>query len=382
MLDFRRLVTKTDRITAKSREISCIRLHLGEPALKFPSVVRERIKEALIEALERGVTRYTPPAGLTELREVLVDKLRDRNRIDADLNEIVVTAGGTAALSLIFRFFAKNSFVAIPDPGWFAYPSIIRVAEADVIHVSEQEYGYEALLKAREEAKKRNKELKIIVVNSPSNPTGHIFNKEQLREIIDFAEDYSVYIVSDEVYEDFILTGEHVSPAALSKEHVFSVFSLSKTYGLTGLRIGYIVAPDREKARKLTVAQLHTYVCPTSFAQYIALVCIRERIEREYINQWLETIKMNVEYIDELLMERNIEWTRPLGGIYVWFPLPNVDSWEFALKLLEEKRVSVAVGEDFGTKWNEYVRVLTAVDTQLFREGVNRIFRLYDELLT
>ena len=382
MLDFRRLVTKTDRITAKSREISCIRLHLGEPALRFPSVVRGRIKEALIEALERGVTRYTPPAGLTELREVLVDKLRDRNRIDADLNEIVVTAGGTAALSLIFRFFAKNSFVAIPDPGWFAYPSIIRVAEADVIHVSEQEYGYEALLKAREEAKKRNKELKIIVVNSPSNPTGHIFNKEQLREIIDFAEDYSVYIVSDEVYEDFIMTGEHVSLAALSKEHVFSVFSLSKTYGLTGLRIGYIVAPDREKARKLTVAQLHTYVCPTSFAQYIALVCIRERIEREYINQWLETIKMNVEYIDELLMERNIEWTRPLGGIYVWFPLPNVDSWEFALKLLEEKRVSVAVGEDFGTKWNEYVRVLTAVDTQLFREGVNRIFRLYDELLT
>jgi len=217
-------------------------------------------------------------------------------------------------------------------------------------------------------------------MNSPSNPTGYVFNREQLKEIIDFAEDYSVYIVSDEVYEDFILAGKHVSPASLSREYVFSVSSLSKTYGLTSLRIGYIVAPDREATRKLIIAQLHTHVCTPSFAQYVALICIREHVEREYIDRWLKTIGMNINYIDELLMKSNIEWNRPLEGIYVLFPLPNVDSWEFALKLLEEKKVSVAVGEDFGTKWNEYVRVLTAVDAQVFKEGVKRIFELYDEI--
>ena len=380
MMDFDKFVTKTDRITARSRRFECIRLHLGEPTFEFPSVVKEKLKEALVEALDKGVTRYTPPAGLVELREVIADKLWEKNGIDADSREIIVTAGGTAALSLVFRFFSKDSFVAIPDPGWFAYPSIIRVSGADVIYVPEQEYGYEALLRAREEARKHDKELRIIVINSPSNPTGYVFNKEQLKEIIDFAEDYSVYIVSDEVYEDFILRGENVSPASLSREHVFSVYSLSKTYGLTGLRIGYLVAPDREIARKLTIAQLHTYVCTTSFAQYVALVCIREHIEKEYIDQWLKTIRDNINYIDELLIRRNIKWRKPIGGIYVWFPLPNVDSWEFALKLLEEKRVSVAVGEDFGTKWNEYIRVLTAADAQVFRKGVKRIFELYDEI--
>ena len=381
MFDIERFITKTDRIIAKAREKAAIRLQWGEPAFKLPIDVKERIKNALTEAIDKGLTRYTSPAGLEELRSIIVDKLKEKNKINASVEEIVVTVGGTAALSFIFKILAKDNFIVIPDPGWFAYPPVAHIVGADIIYVPEERYGYEELLKAKAEAERRGKKLKAIVINSPSNPSGYIYSKAQLKEILDFAEDYSIFVISDEVYEDFVLKGKHVSAASLNKERVLSVFSLSKTYSLTGLRIGYIVAPDESLAKKIAIAQLHTYVCPPSITQYVAMICIREKIEGMYIKEWLKGIEENVEYVAKALLERNIRWREPMGGIYVWFPLPKVDSAKFAEKLLEEKGVGVAIGEDFGTRWQEYIRVLSAVDGQVFREGLTRIFDLYDNLM-
>ncbi len=374
--DFKRIITHTDRVIAKAKAPDIIKLSWGEPA--FPP--SKKIREALLEAFNKGYTRYTPPAGLQELREAISDKLRRKNKIDTDPSEIIVTVGGTGALHLIFRLIAKGEVITIPNPGWFAYPSVIRVAEANLVWIDEKKYGYEALQKAREGLKRKGKELKAIVINSPSNPSGYIFSEKQLKEILDFAEDYSAYIISDEVYEDFILEGKHISIASIKKDCVFTVFSLSKTYALTGLRIGYIVAPDKQIAKELTILQLHTCVCPTSFAQYVALVCIRDRIEEEYISKWISVIKENIQYLDKKLKERGITWEKPKGGIYAWFPLPRIDSKKFAFELLEKKKVAVAVGADFGTKWDEYIRITTAVEPEIFREGIDRILQYYDEI--
>lgn len=376
MLELEKLVTHTDRIIARARRPGVIRLQWGEPAFPPPRAVRE----ALLEALDLGLTRYTPPAGLPELREAIARKLREKNSVMCDAREVVVTAGGTAALHFVFRLLARGGAVAVQDPGWFAYPAIIRVAGAEVVWVPEEKLGYEELERAREDAKRKGLDLRVVVVNTPSNPSGTMFSRETLKEVLDFAEDRGVWVVSDEVYEDFVLDGTHVSPASISRERVFAVYSLSKTYALTGLRIGYVVAPDESWARRLTIMQLHTYVCPTSFAQHVARVLIERRVEREYMSEWLSTIRKNVELTERALRERGIEWRRPKGGIYAWFPLPGQDSAEFARLLLEKMSVAVAVGKDFGTRWDEWIRVTTAVPSDTYEEGLRRIFKLYDEL--
>lgn len=380
MIELEKLVTKTDRITARARRKNALRLHLGEPDFPVPSYVKEEIIGFFKESIEKGYTRYTDPRGIRELREVLSEKLHRKNKIDAEPSQIVVTAGGTAALSLIFRLIAANDYVAIPDPAWFAYPSIIRVAEAKIVRIPENSYNYETLSKITEELRKKEGELKAIVVNSPSNPTGYVYSREELREIIDFAEDYSVFVISDEVYEDYPLTREPISVASINSEKVFSVYSMSKTYGLTGLRIGYLVAPNKELARKITIMQLHTYVCPTSMAQYIALRCIEEKIEEKLLPIWLKEIKTNISLTRKRLSEENIEWKEPMGGIYAWIGLPSIDSWIFARELLEKKLVSVAVGEDFGPRWKSYIRILLAVSNEKYSEGFSRILEFYKEI--
>ena len=253
-----------------------VHLELGEPDFRLP----DHVTEACIQALKDGFTKYTPNAGLEDLRDALSEKLKRENGFDADpKTEIMVTAGAMNALSLsILSIVNEGDEVVIPDPGYVSYVAQVLLAGGTPVYVPLLEKN-DFRVTAEDLERLVNKRTRMVMLNSPSNPTGAVEHKEDLKGIADLAIDKDLLVLSDEPYERLVYPGnQHYSIASLPGMHerTISIFSFSKTYAMTGMRIGYM-AGGKNLIRQMTKLQEHYVSCVNAVAQKGALAALQDR---------------------------------------------------------------------------------------------------------
>ncbi|MFR2066727.1 pyridoxal phosphate-dependent aminotransferase [Clostridium sp.] len=372
-------------ITAKAKEmkekgIDVISFSAGEPDFNTP----KNIINAAIKAMEDGNTKYTSVNGILQLREAICKKFKDDNGLEYNPSQIVVSTGAKQSLA--------NTFLAILNPGdevivstpyWVSYPELIKLADGKPVFVEGDEKSNYKFTKENLE-KAVTAKTKAIVLNTPNNPTGTIYNKEELEVIADFAKKYDIIIISDEMYEKLIYDNEnHISIASLSKdayERTIVINGLSKSYAMTGWRIGYCAAS--EKIAKLMISiQSHVTSNVCSITQYAALEALNGP-QDEIIKMINEFEKRRNYMINRIESIDNLSIVKPKGAFYIMINIENClgkeingkilnDSMEFCASLLENEKLAVIPGKAFGL--NNYIRVSYATSMEAIKEGLNRI---------
>ena len=372
-------------ITAKAKEmkekgIDVISFSAGEPDFNTP----KNIINAAIKGMEDGNTKYTSVNGILQLREAICKKFKDDNGLEYNPSQIVVSTGAKQSLA--------NTFLAILNPGdevivstpyWVSYPELIKLADGKPVFVEGDEKSNYKFTKENLE-KAVTAKTKAIVLNTPNNPTGTIYNKEELEVIADFAKKYNIIIISDEMYEKLIYDNEnHISIASLSKdayERTIVINGLSKSYAMTGWRIGYCAAS--EKIAKLMMSiQSHVTSNVCSITQYAALEALNG--PQDEITKMINEFEKRRNYmINRIESIDNLSIVKPKGAFYIMINIENClgkeingkilnDSMEFCASLLENEKLAVIPGKAFGL--NNYIRVSYATSMEAIKEGLNRI---------
>ncbi|WP_278600489.1 pyridoxal phosphate-dependent aminotransferase, partial [Clostridium tertium] len=265
----------TLEITAKAKElkesgVDVVSFGAGEPDFNTP----ENIIEAAIKAMKDGKTKYTPTSGILDLRKSICDKFKKDNELNYDTDQIVVSTGAKQSLANTFlAILNEGDEVIIPTPYWVSYPELVKLAGGVPVFINtnkENDYKYSA----KELRNLITSKTKAILVNSPNNPTGSIYTREELTEIAELAKEYDLIIISDEIYEKLIYDNEkHISIASISKdsyERTIVINGLSKAYAMTGWRIGYS-ASSKEIAKLMSSVQSHVTSNINSVSQYAAI---------------------------------------------------------------------------------------------------------------
>lgn len=375
--------SKTLAITAKAKELKksghdVIGLGAGEPDFNTPQYIIEAAKNAM----EDGLTKYTPAGGVIELREEIARKFKTDNNLDYKPEEIIVTSGAKHALYTLFQVLLNDGDeVILPSPYWVSYPEQIKLAGGvPVIIEALEETEFKITTDQLERA--ITDKTKAVIINSPSNPTGMVYTEEELRAIGEICLKKGVLIISDEIYEKLIYTeNPHVSIAQLSpelKEHTVVFNGVSKSYAMTGWRIGYAAGPA-DIIKAMTNLASHSTSNPTSISQYAALAAYAE--ENQPIEEMRKVFKERLDKLHGWLTEiPGVSCLKPQGAFYV-FPnvaeaaknngFSNVDDWVEAL--LEEEKVALVPGSSFGAPDN--VRLSYATSLDLLEEAAKRIKR-------
>ncbi len=346
-----------------------IHLEVGEPDFDTP----QHIVDAATKAATEGFTKYTPNAGILSLREALVEKLRTENGIDVSTQNVVVTLGGVGGMtSATMVTVEAGDEVLIPDPGWPNYESAVMLIGGVPRKYPLDPYrGFLPDLSALEELV--TERTKMLLINSPSNPTGAVFPRRTIEALLDFAYRHDLYLLSDEVYEHIIFEGEHTSPAKLNHDgRVITCFSFSKTYAMTGWRVGYIAA-SKEIAEVITKLQEPLISCVCGIAQKAAEAALLG--PQDCVAQMCQSYKKRRDTAVQILESSNLLTSIPQGAFYILLDISStgLDSYAFAKALLSEQRVAVAPGGTFGEVGKNYARVSLATQEGQLREGLERI---------
>ncbi|MEM2896954.1 MAG: pyridoxal phosphate-dependent aminotransferase [Candidatus Bathyarchaeia archaeon] len=365
--DIRKLLFE---ISSKMPDV--INLGIGEPDFDTP----KNIKDAAKKALDEGFTHYTSNAGLFELREAIAKKLKEENRIEANPEtEIMVTLGGMQALHLAFSSLLKRGErVLIPTPAWSAYAPAISIAGGIPVEVGTSEKNeFKASIEDLE--KSLSKKTKAIIINSPNNPTGSVLTKDEIEEIADFAVEHDLTIISDEIYEKLIYEGEHISVASLDglKDRVVTINGFSKTYAMTGWRIGYAVAKE-ETISKMLKHQMYDATCPTSFIQKAAIEALTG--PQDSVKSMREEYARRRDFVYKRLIEMNgVSAIKPKGAFYIFPSMKafKMSSEKISAHLLKEARVMILPGSIFGKCGEGYVRISYAIAYEKLKVALDKV---------
>ncbi|WP_405276817.1 pyridoxal phosphate-dependent aminotransferase [Methanobrevibacter sp.] len=349
------MINPTSRI--KSIELSQIRkmfevtnpdainLGIGEPDFNVP----ENIKKAMKESIDKNETHYTSNKGIIELREEIVKKFKNDNGIKTNPDNIIVTAGASEALFICAQaFIEKGDEVILPNPGFLSYEACVKIAEGTVVPV-DCKMENEFKLKAEDVSEKITKDTKAIVLNSPSNPTGAVMEKEDIKAIADLSMDNDFLIISDEIYEKIIYDKKHYSPANYS-DNVITLNGFSKTYAMTGLRIGYLNANENITEELLKVHQ-YNIACASTTSQkgaYEALTGPQDEVEK-----MISEFKNRRNLIVSRLNGMGYETVNAEGAFYVF---PKIEDEDFVVKAAKAGVITVP-GAAFGSNGQGHVRM-------------------------
>lgn len=347
----------------------------GEPDFDTP----EFIKQACIEALQAGKTKYTPAPGIPDLRKALAKKYQEEYGLsNIDMFNTVVSPGGKFTCYLaILALCSPGDEVIIPAPYWVSYPEMAKLAGATPVEVfagGDQDFK---VTPAQIEAAVTEKS-KLIIINSPSNPTGTVYTEEELRAIYEVAEKHNLWILSDEIYEYLLYEDvKHFSIASIGEEafkRTVIASGFSKTFSMTGWRLGTLVAP-LEVAKAVAKLQSQTSSNPTTFAQFGALAALERPDEaRAAVKEMLVAFDRRRKYLrSELLSIDGITCPNAQGAFYLF---PDISSFglssnDFSTRLLKEKEVAVVPGEGFGAPG--YIRLSYATSDEVIEKGIKRI---------
>ena len=343
----------------------------GEPDMDTP----EHIKAAAIAALQEGHTKYTPSSGILELRKAISKKFAADNSLEYKPGQIIVSNGAKqSCFNAISAVVNPGDEVVIPAPFWLSYPEMVRIAGGVPVIVQTKEEN-DWKMTAEEFENAMTPCTKMVIINSPGNPTGSVYTREELRAISEVAAEEDIYILSDEIYEKLTYDGaEHVSIASLTPEAydlTITVNGFSKAYAMTGWRLGYLGAPE-PIAKAIDSMQSHTTSNPCSFAQYGGLAALTG--DQQCVTDMREEFDIRRQYMFERLSGiSGIKAVKPLGAFYI---LANVSSFglksqNFADRLLSKANVALVPGIAFGD--DRTVRLSDAASLDIIKTGLDRI---------
>jgi len=362
-------------ISAKAKSLKAqghnvIDFGAGQPDFE-PS---EHVKQAIIKSLEKkGYAKYTASSGIPELKKAIVEKLKKDNNIEYTEKQIIVSCGAKHSLyNIMHAMLDKGDEVIIPSPYWVSYPEMVKLAEGIPVFV---ETDNEFKIKANKIAEAVTERTKIIIINSPSNPTGAVIDDEELKKIADIAIKHNIFVVSDEIYEKIIFGKKHLSIASLKddiKKLTITVNGISKAYAMPGLRIGY-AAGDEEIIKAMSRIQDQSTSNPTSIIQESAVEAIKG--QQEDLEKMRKEFEKRRDFIVKALNEMGFTCPQPEGAFYVFPKLPDKfeDSVKFTEELLEKEKVAVVPGIYFGKEG--YIRLSYACSIEEIKDGMERIKR-------
>lgn len=372
-------------ITAKAKEmkengVDVISFGVGEPDFNTP----QNIIDAAVKAMNDGNTKYTNVNGILPLREAICRKFKEDNGLSYNPSQIVVSTGAKQSLANAFlAILNPGDEVIVSNPYWVSYPELVGLADGKAVFVnSNEETDYKFTKENLEEV--ISEKTKAIILNTPNNPTGTIYSKEELIEIAEFAKKYNLIIISDEMYEKLIYDGEkHISIASISKdsyERTIVINGLSKSYAMTGWRLGYCGASEKI-AKLMTNIQSHMTSNVCSITQYASIEALNG--PQDKVKEMIVEFEKRRNYmVDRLESIEKLSIIKPQGAFYIMINIDKClgrtvngevikDSMDFSDKLLESEKVAVVPGKAFGL--DNYVRVSYATSMEAIREGLNRI---------
>lgn len=323
-----------------------INLGIGEPDFD----VADNIKIAMKDAVDNNYTHYTPNKGYIELREELVKKFKKDNDIKTNEENIIVTSGGSEAIYMCSQaFFNKDDEIILPDPSFLSYNACIDLAQAKAVRV-ECVMENDLKLKASDVEEKISSKTKAIILNSPCNPSGAVMDKEDIKAIADLSMDYDFLIISDEIYEKIIYNKKHYSPGRYS-DNTITLNGFSKTYAMTGLRIGYLNANENLNEELLKIHQ-YCVACASSIGQMGAIEALKG--PQDSVKSMVNEFEKRRDLITSRLMEMGYKTIIPEGAFYVY---PEIENPMKFVKKAADMGVITIPGIPFGLNGNKHVRM-------------------------
>ncbi|HHT9124344.1 MAG TPA: pyridoxal phosphate-dependent aminotransferase [Candidatus Brocadiia bacterium] len=365
------------------RGIKVIGFGMGEPDFDTP----EHIKEAAIKAIRDGFTKYTPTSGMPELKEAICEKLWRDNKLKYSPSQVIVSCGAKQAiLNIILVLCDKGDEVLIPSPYWVSYPEQVKMAGATPIFLKTwDENNFNISVELLENA--ITPKTKLLIMNSPSNPTGTVYSESELRKIVGYAVEKGLYVLSDEIYENIIYDGvKHASPASFGDEFmkkVITVNGFSKSYAMTGWRLGYAAGP-KEVIEAATKIQDHVSSNANSIAQKAGLAALKG--DQGSVAKMVEEFDKRRRYIvGRLNAIPDICCLTPRGAFYAF---PNVSALynrsiagtipknpsHLVDLLLEKARIAFVPGEPFGS--DNHIRISYATSMDAIEEGMDKLEKI------
>lgn len=355
----------------KSEGFDIVNLAAGEPDFDTPDFV----KEAGIEAIKSGFTKYTPTTGIPELKNLISEKLKKDNRLEYGPDQIVVSCGAKHSIfNALFVLVNPKDEVLIPQPYWVSYPEMVHLCQ-----------GLPRFIKTLPEnnfkvtpcqlKEQLSSKTKVFILNSPSNPTGCVYTEDELREIAGICVENKIFVISDEIYEKLIYDGlKHTSIAGFNKDIydlTVTINGLSKSYSMTGWRIGYLAAaPNISEA--VSRLQDHSTSNPNSIAQKAAVAALS--YSGDFFSKVVKEFQNRRDYcLERLNKMAKIKAVPPKGAFYIFCDITKtgLKSSVFANRLLEEKYVSFIPGDGFGM--DNYIRISFATSMEQLKKGMDRL---------
>lgn len=355
----------------KAEGIDVCSFGAGEPDCDTP----EHIKAAAMASLDGGFTKYTPSSGIPELRQAISDKFKHDNGIDYKPSQIIVSNGAKhSCYNAVLAVCEPGDEVIIPAPYWLSYPEMVRLAggEPVIVHTKE-ENNWKMTPEEFESA--MTPRTKMVIINSPGNPTGSVYTKEELEALVEIASTEDIFILSDEIYEKLTYDGaQHVSVASLSKtayDLTITINGFSKAYSMTGWRLGYLAAPE-PIAKAIDAIQSHSTSNPCSFAQKGGLAALKG--DQAPVEEMRQEFDVRRQYMVERLSALpRVSVVVPKGAFYVLANISGfgLSSSDFAEQLLAKHHVAVVPGVAFGD--DRTVRLSYATGLDVIKKGLDRI---------
>lgn len=380
-------------ITAKVKEmrkngIDVIGFGAGEPDFNTP----KNIQLAAIKAMEEGYTKYTAASGIIELKKAIANKFKRDNNLTYDVSQIIISNGAKQCINDVFQAILNpGDEVIISSPYWVTYPELVKLSDGvPVIITTEEKNSFKFTVNDLEKAV--TAKTKAIILNSPNNPTGTVYSKEEIEKIAEFSKKHDILIISDEIYEKLIYGDfKHLSIASLSEDlfkRTIVINGMSKTYAMTGWRIGYAASGNTEIIKLMSNLQGHTTANPNSIAQYASVEALTG--DQSSVEFMISKFKERRNYmVNKINSIENISCTMPEGAFYVMMNISKLigkkandkvikGSIDFAESLLEDSKVAVVPGDAFGV--SEYVRLSYATSMENIEEGLERIHNFVNKI--
>lgn len=381
----------TLEITAKAKAmkdegINVISFGAGEPDFNTP----ENIRKEGIRAIEEGLTRYTPASGILELKEAVCKKFKDDNKLDYSPSNIVISSGAKHSITnALMAILNPLDEVVIGVPYWVSYPEMVKISGGVPVFIhTKEENDFKFTVNDLDEV--LTEKTKAIILNSPNNPTGSIYSKEELKQIADWAVKNNIFIISDEIYEKLVYDGEHISIATINpevKDLTIVINGMSKAYAMTGWRMGYAAA-NGEIAKIMGNMQSHMTSNPCSISQYASVVGLIE--DQTSVEEMRVQFERRRDYMAETINNiKGLSCRKPKGAFYIMVNITQLkgksikgvtinDSLDFAKLLLDKVQVAVIPGIGFGD--DDYIRLSYATSMENIEEGLGRIKELLEGL--
>lgn len=358
---------------------SVIQLQVGEPVLQTPDF----IKDAAIDAIQNDFTRYTSNAGYTTLRQAIINRFKTKYDLEYNLNNIIVTPGAVAAINiLLLSIVDEGEEVLIPDPSYPNYDALIKIQNAKTVYYS-TDANNKYLPDVNSIKDKITDKTKVIILNSPNNPTGAVIPKALYKQIIDIAKERDIYIISDEIYEDLTYGVEHTTALSIDSNYsdrVIGIFGFSKSFAMTGWRLGYAIIPESlfEVTTKL---QEPITTCASSISQKAGEAALTSLLAQEFIDDSRKLYENKRDLACSLLSKFNLDFVKPDGAFYIVVDISKtkMNSLEFAKELLKDRKVAVAPCNTFGPSGESKIRICFAGEDTKLIKGIEIFAQFYHE---